>query len=281
MTEMIVTRINRYHFDTRKKEDRHEYNSLKKKLKKMGLRCFETWGAGPTHREIGAALEKRRGGKVYLKTSQLFRNQWNEEGGMRAHDWAQDARFEGERHLKTGYWLEPTHEMKAIRESVLQCGYCGRQEKVEDADELCTKCIGSEYLRPDSFHLLRMVPVSKSHEKRPPLPEEEWKELLKKWTKAQIHASAGVDYMHIESDLREAKKALDVATLKWEAYNWLAKNGLRVENLFYNSQEGMFVFGAFRAIDPLLVDELVAALKGFEWPYRIEVDKKGKGKAEE
>ena len=152
-TQALKTQLTNYNFDVRNADEKAAYAVLTKQLKREGLRLFDV-------HEFQAKGRITESQTVELETKHLFNNQWNTTDGRRIFDW-----FEviyPNRNLKKGYYLTQTAEMRDIRSSTYQCGYCGKQyHNPEEGKTLCLACIGSEYLTPEYFPLLRLHAIDK------------------------------------------------------------------------------------------------------------------------
>ena len=129
----MKTVLHSYKFDIRNEAEYAEYNALHSMLRAAGLECFRALAQSPIGKEINhRALD---GKEVELETKHLFDNQWNSapgtggsENGWRLFDWCEP--IYPNANLRTGYWLEQTDEMKAIRSNTAKCGYCGAMAPV-------------------------------------------------------------------------------------------------------------------------------------------------------
>ena len=199
----MKTKVHVYAFDTRSAEEATAYRELCARMAAAKIECFETWGGGAGH---WLPFSKMDGRTIELETAHIYSNQWNtapvkgvSENGFRVFDWAQDHPIGGmSPHVKRGHWLEITDEMRAIRRDTLSCGYCGKYAPAgKDAPPFHLDCIGSEYLKPDDLHLLRMLPVEQHHPKRAPLTAAERAELVPLYKDAQLHGRTERDKARI------------------------------------------------------------------------------------
>lgn len=296
----MKTTVHAYCFDTRVPAEAAAWNDLEAKLKATHPHCMHASGSYHCPSLDGVEVE--------LETKHLFENQWNTVGmptkfngngaltttevkgknsnrdakGLRLFDWALEAHTRSDdyvRHYRRGHYLDQTEEMKAIRRDTNCCGYCGYQEPAKDGHVFCPMCIGSEYLRPDQLHLLRMIPVDKTGfnnfvPARAPLTEDEAAQLMPLYRHAQIHGNTERDKARILKErvgiANDFARATHVATVERDGKTWLMDHGVKLGLvIFYNHTE-RWSFGWSGKIDDATVPDLQKALEGFPFPYDIQ-----------
>lgn len=230
----MKTIVHIYNYDISKERDRLAYEELCGKLADTLPRRMVSWG-GDSHYKTGLD-----GVTVTLEDKFLFHNQWNahDAGGKsyRLFDWAEDDMHEGSK-IKRGHWLEITSEMTAIRNEISVCGYCGAYEPtVTHGGKFCPHCLDSEYLDEGSLHLTRMRPVSATGN-RPPLTEDERKELLPKFIEAQIYgiSERGKERIAKKREEVEAKYQNQIALAKTErdGFLWAMDHGISLDLVIF------------------------------------------------
>lgn len=277
-TETIQTTVHAYRYDTRNPEEKREYKALCRKLTATGLRVFETHGHKRFHYQIGRELDGRT---IELETRHLFDNQWNtapipgfSENGYRVFDWAQDYMPDRDPHVKQGYWLEQTADMRAVRENTDACGYCGKQEPA-GAYAFCPHCIGSEFLEKADLHLLRMQRVSERSD-RAPLTDAERGMLEPIWLEAKIRGNTERDKQRIAAAKtrikQDAERKIQNAQNERDGMLWLLERGFRIENVIHYDHTGRFSFGWRTKICPAIEAEILDIVGNFPFPYDIHCE---------
>lgn len=281
--ETITTTVHAYQFDVSKQADRAGYDALRDKLTAMGLRCFDTYAPESYDKNYAKhqeAIADVAGKSVALETAFLFDNQWNtapipgvSDSGLRLMDWAETI-FRN-RSIKSGYWLEQTDAMLAIRRDTLKCGYCGKQEPATSGLKFCPHCIDSEYLKAGDLYLTRLVPVNTTGpgQKFAPLTDAERADLMPRYTEAQIHGST------VRGKARLAKKraaviedcstTIERALAERDGFLWCMDRGVNTDNLIYYGHTGRFSFGWRSPIGADVLPGLQAALTEFPFSYDI------------
>lgn len=271
----MKTRLHTYYFDTTDKEQAAKYRELKRRLKyDEGLECFKSLG---DHHATGTILE---GHDIELETECLFADQWNTApiadsvNGYHVFDWAENAIWNyGQENttIKYGYWLEQTPEMKAIRQSISKCGYCGKQQPT-GAFTFCPLCIDSEYLKPTELRLTRMMPISFDGQ-RPELSESERTYLMSLYREAQLHGTSERGAKRIAKARADVhakyEAAITAATEERDGFIWLMDKGIRTDNVIYYSHTKQFHFGWRSPLSDDVVSELLNIISEFRWPYQL------------
>lgn len=300
----IRTVLHTYMFETRRPAEAAAWAAFKEKLKGHP-RCMESHG-GALHVSVSRALgaehpyhpmgepgpQPFQSIEVELDTDFLSDNQWNATGpngkSARVFDWALDydpGRSTGGSHYtrKQGHWLEQTEEMRAIRRDTFVCGYCGHQEPRATVGAFCSKCLtkGSEYLTPDRFALLRMLPVADSfNAKRAELTAAELADVMPRYIAAQLSnhdpAKAAAE---IASGIKQAESAAKRAALLRAGWEFIAARKITTRNLIcYDKgagREALFTWGWMGDGMPQpVVEALAAQLADMPAPWEI-VTRKG------
>ncbi len=245
----INTTIHTYLFNVDEKEQAEAYLALCEKLK-------ATPGRGHwMHCYADHDKSEPTPGEITLETKHLFGNQWNsearegEENGLRVFDW-----YEGiytNRQYKQGHYLDITDEMVAVRQETLSCGYCGAHHETLTDNGMCDRCLGSEYLEPENWHLLRLLPVAETFGgDRAKLSPDEEAEFRARFTDAQSNAKAArlkkqavLDRKWIDKKLVDAEKTLEQAKESNAVLTWLADNGLNPRSPIHYTHTGVWCWG--------------------------------------
>ncbi|MFK7941832.1 MAG: hypothetical protein AB8B85_02780 [Paracoccaceae bacterium] len=267
----IRTVIHTYRLDTNKPLERAEHQQLLEQLKD-GRHWMHAMGATSDHAHM-------QGGVIELETDCLFDNQWNATdnspsfAGRRVFD-HYEAIFPN-RSIKIGHWLEITDEMRDIRQSVKQCGYCGALHYPPRELTFCDRCMTSEYLTPKDFPLLLLLPVSDRRDRRQVVSAEEAGELSQEYARGRLEVTAAIasrlqDKIHSDyqkklqkasDDVLAARKTRDIRIALFEA-------GYQDHsNMIYYNHTDTFSFGWRSAIPDeekvklrAILDELVQTL---------------------
>lgn len=254
-----------------------EYRELSAKLEGLGLEKFAAIGANDVD-HFTKKIKPLNGQVVYLETKHLFNNQWNtaptptSETGLRVFDWEEPINIHN-RKLTYGYWLEyDFEEVRNLRASRLQCGYCGKQTH-ERGDGFCHECPGSEYLKETDLHLLRLLPVAEMGN-RAPLTDAERAAFVPEFINAQIHGNTERDKQRIAKARRDilAKrdKVISDATAEFDGMTWLMDHGVNTSNVIFYTHTGRFCFGWLKPYSRTEAEALRPALQGFSWPHDIK-----------
>lgn len=287
---LLQTRLIPYSFDTSKTDQREAWEALKETLESKGYRCMESLSA---RSQDGHGVTGRNlAGEITLETAHLFDNQWNSTT-HRVFDWALDARvnYGSPHYYRSGYYLEMTDEMRAIRAEVTKCGYCGAYGTVTDGPDFCTECYSSQYLEEKDLKLTRMRPINKTgfgpgteFPEFPELTEAEQARLTLTYKAEQgvgntaraikRRATLGAQTQKkLEDALKKAEQDKVDAKTEFDAATWLLDHGIRnsiIENFIFYKHTGRFGFGWMR---PLSVDEtteLLGVIKDFPYAYDIK-----------
>ena len=284
----MKTIVHAYSYDTSKPEDKAAYEALCSMLKDLPRRMKSHTGDGLNNGGYHRTGQSLDGQTIELETAYLFENQWNtapipgfSENGYRVFDWAEDAYFSaGGREnltLRTGYWLEQTEEMQAIRHNTLKCGYCGKYEPADCGKVFCDKCIDSEYLKASDLSLTRLRRIDEKFNDIPELTESERSEREPVYYEAQKSGTTERGKARIAKMRRELaekkQKAIDNAEAEFDGFHWLIDNGFGVmaaQNVIYYSHTGQFCFGWRRPLDAHEESDLLNKISEFRWSYEIK-----------
>lgn len=265
MSDTLTTTLHVYHFDISTPEGRADYDALRGRLEARGLECFESWGGKGHYSPF-----KDKAGAIELETRYLFDNQWNTACGLRVFDWAQDATGAGllPRHIKRGHYLEQTDAMRAARRDTVACGYCGKQRPALDAPAFCPCCVGSEYLKRDDLHLLRLKRID-DKTARAPLSDQEAAELMLVWVAAQTTLNAKKAEAARAKVLADYDKSVRLAELEKAGFLWLLDNGIATDNWIFYRHTASFCLGWRAPIEKEVYTQLCLDLVGFPVDYEI------------
>ncbi|KAI9129860.1 DUF3560 domain-containing protein [Acaryochloris sp. CCMEE 5410] len=152
------------------------------------------------------------------------------------------------------------------------CGYCGHKHPHDTELVFCDHCIGSPYLSPDSYHLLRLMPDDQRRSKRAKLTEDEQQFLVPVIVDAQTKANAARQQQQAEKKRVDIKKEYDKAITKaqteFDGFTWLLDHGVNTENCIFYSHTLVFSFGWQSPISVEVIEQLEQALGGF--PFSVE-----------
>lgn len=284
----MKTIIHTYKFDCSKPEDRVAYQALTEERRASGVKLFDFLALS---RDRGNAKDfsapELDGVMIELEADFINENQWNtgpvegfSESGLRVFDWSESIYPNAD--IKEGHWLEQTEEMKAVRADNFKCGYCGHMvpsAKVP-ADGLCDQCIDSEYLKPEQFHLLRMLPAGKSFNgKRPAFTPEELAIFEPRFHEAQINGATERGKIRIARRREEITKERDKvingidATVQqardlYGARMWLVDHCPELDgNMIFYSHTKEWNFGWRTPFNASELPALAAKLERFPFPY--------------
>lgn len=270
----LQTKIHYYCFDISNEDERIAYSSLKAELK-------HTPGRGHWHNARSVYDSHKHGDTeaVELETKCLFGNQWN-TADNRLFDWCE--RYVDNRTIKTGHYLDITDEMREVRRNTHKCGYCGNFEPAAKGHVFCPECIGSEYLKEQELHLLRMRPVDTPFkDERPLLTKAEAEHLTPLYVEAQIHGNTSRDKQRIrgqrEKLQRDHDHAIESAETEFTAFTWLMDRGIKTGNCIFYKHTGRFSFGWRKELHGAELSALQDVL--CEFPFDYDLKTTGKEKA--
>lgn len=254
----LKTQIHYYCFNTNKAEEKTAYLALCEKIKAQSPDRGRWMNALAMPGSRGMKEPTSGTQEIELETAHIFDNQWNGTTA-RVFDW-----YEGinpnSRHLKFGHWLTITPEMAKLRKDTLKCGYCGKLYGPHHAKKpksaFCESCLGSQYLKREELHLLRLVPVCDDWKEgaRYKLTEKEsaalvpvWEEMrrtcdLKRASEARKKERASI-VAELEAKKRELEKGNAGALEKHDGMLWLWEHGFTTDNWIYYSHTRTFALG--------------------------------------
>lgn len=206
------------------------YVALRAKLEARGLPLFN----------VNAMSGEPRvpAGTYDVDPSHLFNNQVNtvatdESKGWRVFDWYEGIHYSHNGRptpRRAGHYIEAGEGYDALqqaRREQFACGYCGARYHLPDFD-WCTKCRGSQYLKPADFPLLRLRPVSEHNPDRSEQPP------------ADVLASIGFDHAaadrkrvlaHVERFREENEEKAARRSLELRFRELCAEAGLTMRDL--------------------------------------------------
>lgn len=263
----IKTKIHIYEFNLGDADQARAYRELREKLEQDKDRRFFNCNAEP-----GKELELQDG-EIELETKFLFADQWNSTTA-RVFDW-----YEGiYRHIKRGHWLEMTDEMRALRQNVLVCGFCGANYDREDfGGEFCVRCLGSEYLKESQIHLLRLLSVAAGRfSVRAELSDTERTVMLPLYIDRQTKDSesrAVARRKKVREDVENKFLAeTEAARIEHDGFIWLLDHDISIENCIYYSHTGKFSFGWRQPVSEGVKSRLLEMLTEFGYSYEIKAE---------
>lgn len=272
----MKTTITYYFFDTKKPEDKQAYAALAETLKATPGRgpWLHVW---PSNDSKGSRKGENVTEEIELEEKHLFNNQWNTTDGRRVFDWFEAAQHEHSRNIKWGHYLGITQEMIDARDNTYGCQYCGHQEIRPDY-KFHTKCLSSEYLKPNELKLIRMMPVSNDKwcDGVPELSDEERAELMPKYEEYQREALK----LRLDKKRRNliaAQKAqIEKAKIEYEVAIWIMDNMSRdlltEENVIYYDHTKKVGIGWRTPLSMGQCKEIdrIFKTKGFKWDYAFD-----------
>lgn len=281
-SKTIQTKIHSYWFNIANETECTAYNALVEKLRATPGRgsWMNSWGGKETRSHGNGTVT------VLLETSCLFGNQWNTSEdspepfrNFRVFDWYEEYLPCGNSKIKTGHYLDITEEMIRIRQTVLQCGYCGKLY-AEGKRGFCSSCLDSPYLKETELHLLRLVPIVESFgANRAELTPEESAELLPLYVVRQTtgNESRAVKAKQntrrrIEEKYQKEKQNTET---EYKGFIWLLDHDVNVENVIFYNHTGKFSFGWRQPLEPAVKSKLLDLLCEFPFEYEFAADKGG------
>lgn len=199
-----------------------------------------------------------------VDTAHMFDNQYNLVEGMRVFEWCQRLSNKGLGVFPEGYYIsEGLDKLREIQNNRFACGYCGKQT---DHGGWCDKCRGSEYLKPENYPLLQLLPISQKRDYSVSIPQEVIDDIQVQQEDARKKRRA----KHIEdkrAKLRQEEKDLET---KIEAFEWLVENGMDFDNVIYYNHTQTFCFGWRDSIPEGQRDALKAKLSGFPFAFEVK-----------
>lgn len=257
----MKTVIHQYRFNTSNPDEAAAWDALVADRKANGVPLFAA---------ISTSKKCPLDGDIELETAHIFSNQWNTK------DWRVFDFYQGivpNDNIKAGHWLEITKEMREIRRNTNVCGYCGHQESAARGLVFCDCCIGSEYLKEDDLHLLRMLPAGDHLPQRNPLTNAEREHLLPQYLDAQIRGNTARDKARI-AKARERIESKFTATTnaaktERDGFLWLMDHGHNTSNVIYYSHTNRFCFGWRKAIGDSEYSRLADLLCEFPFDYDV------------
>ena len=272
---VIHTRLHHYRFDVSKPGEASAYAELlENTLKKIG---FPVWtmdlrngySADPNGWRFMDKIRKCAD-PVALETDHLFADQWNSEQGLRMFNWAECVY--SSYHIKEGYWIEQTEEMRDVLRNTHKCGYCGAQDAA-NGYIFCPHCTGSAYLTEEDLHLTRMLPVAYKGN-RAKLTKAERTLLLPIYREAQLHGQGDRSIAAAKAARVRVDAEYQAATRKAEAehkgFTWLLDRGLQIDNAIYYSHTGRFCFGWRQGVSESVKSTLLDVMSEFPFPCDIK-----------
>lgn len=277
--QTLKTRIHSFRFEVDKPGQLLAWEQFKAERRASGIKPFEIMGDhGQNARDFQKKISAISCQEITLETEYLFADQWNSapipgvsETGLRLMDYTLYVWPNPD--IKSGYYLEQTEAMAAIRAEMVKCGHCEKMEHVSLGNKFCHKCLGSEFLEPDHLHSLRLRPIN-DKKARAPLTEAERAELMPLYTEAQLHGTGVRSLAHLEKVRKEiaAKrdKAIKLANMEHDGFAWLLDKGLQTENVIFYDHTATFSWGWRAAVFPGVAQEIAAQLEDFPFAWEIK-----------
>jgi len=221
--------------------------------------------------------------EVELDVKQLFDNQWNSsaiEGhpGYRVFDWVEyfDAH---NRNLIWGHWLEVTDEMVEARQKTRICGFCAEhygtvhEEHLTESEEtpgFCKKCLGSQYLKEDELHLLRLLPAGRKHGHREPLTDDEHALLMPSYLDAQLEGDKERRAQRTAHQRARVERQHQLDEMKFDGMTRLLNAGIDLSSVIFHDHVPVFKFGWRSELSPSVAGAMQTKLAEIEFPHPTE-----------
>lgn len=157
------------------------------------------------------------------------------------------------------------------------CGYCGHEHPHDTDLVFCDHCLGSPYLTPDHYYLLRLKQGERFSIKREKLTDEEQSVLVPAIVNAQTKANAVRQQKQAEKKRIDIKKEYDktikATQMEFDGFTWLLDHGINTENCIFYSHKLMFSFGWQSPISAEVKAQLEQALQDFQFPVEYKTHK--------
>jgi hypothetical protein len=222
--------------------------------------------------------------EVELDVKHLFDDQWNtvateRHTGYRVFDWVEyfDAH---NRNVIWGHWLEVTDEMVEARQKTRICGYCEahygtlHEEHLTESEEtpgFCKKCLGSQYLKEDELHLLRLVPITaKRSKRRDLLTDDESALLMPRYLDAQLEGDKERRAQRTEQQRAQLERQRQLDEMKFDGMTRLLNAGIDLSNVIFHDHHPVFKFGWRSELSPSVAEAMQTKLAEIEFPHPTE-----------
>lgn len=252
--EIIKVKIKQFNSPEQKKE-------AQRVVKEQGLKEFNS--LAPQHTMIPE-------GVYQIDLGTVFADQYNTTGKRRYRIFEYDEVLSVDcaRPQGRGYYIaEGIEKIREYQKHLKVCGYCGKQYYKSD-QEWCFACVGSEYLTPDCYKLLRLVnvcnrikykyPVTVSADFRAIIREAQRKTRQKKLRQAKKDTLAAC-HQKIKSAQKEHR-----------AFQWLIDQDIAFDNCIYYDHTGVFCFGWRTSLTDTQKRKLKKALVEFPFKYELK-----------
>jgi hypothetical protein len=269
----MQTKLHSYWFNVGNATEKAEYDALSARLKADLGRDFFNVISTDKNRASGNGT-----GTIELDPTFLFSNQWNTTPDSPTHpnarvfDWYEEFEPCGNKKIKSGHWLEITDEMRAIRQTTLVCGYCGKHYP-NGQPGFCTACLDSPYLKETELHLLRLLPVALKFPTREPLTDSERTDLLPRYIERQTTGNESRALKAKESTRRRViekyTKEKQAVENEYKGFMWLMDHNVNVDNVIFYSHTGKFSFGWRQSLEPSVKSKLLDLLCEFPFEYEF------------
>lgn len=263
--ENLKTTVTAYCFDISDEGQAKKYEALAKRLKRKKYHKFAVLDLPLQGRED---CRPKHGEALSLEVDHLFSNQWNTACGRRVFDWYEGV-YDNE-SIKSGYYLEISPEMTAIRTDTLVCGYCGRLVPRASATEFCTACLSSKYLKAKDLHLLRLLPVGLHLPKRAQLAEDDREILVARYEQAQSEARKAALVGLRKSIIAKRDKKIEDVAAEASGMLWLLDHDLSIDNVIYYHHTETFCFGWRERLNSDEASRLLGVISEFPFTYEIK-----------
>lgn len=242
-TKIVSATLNYYRFDCSKHNEKIAYFELYEKLKKSGLKMFDTYAHNKTSRFYKDTIRPLNGLQIEIETDFIFNDQFNtsptttSEKGLRLFDWAQA--IYPNLDIKEGYYMANLEQLNEMRQNKCNCGYCGAQY-YQPTIEFCEKCLSSEHLTLDSLYLLRLQPISSGDNRiNRDLPAG----LIEKYNEAQLIGRTARLKKSKNQKLAQLQRDIVNAQREYDFFSLLIANNINFDNCIYYTHIDTFSFG--------------------------------------
>lgn len=154
----------------------------------------------------------------------------------------------------------------------MSCGYCGHEHPHDTELVFCDHCLGSPYLTPDCYHLLRLMQGERFSIKRAKLSDDEQSVLVPAIVDAQTKANAVRQQEQAEKKRADIKEQYDKdikkAQTEFDGFTWLLDHSINTGNCIFYPHTLTFSFGWQSPISSEVKAQLEQELQGF--PFQVE-----------
>lgn len=161
----ITSRLHFYRFQLSLSYQEKQYQELRQFLLESRLAPLLL---PPEASRVDYAPSCDADGTIHLETRPLLNRRWLTTAGAIAHDWM-ELHTPGSTS-RTGYYLDLTTKMQALRRNTLLCGRC-REQYGDSTNPLptplfCPECLSDPALTPPQYASISLAPVNVEEHQR-------------------------------------------------------------------------------------------------------------------